>query len=401
MINLFSQRFVYQNKEVPAESAPAKVYEKKDLNEAVDTVGQLTQNIEKAEGKRNQLVEKVANMGRDDFIKAWSSYQLNNGQPVTYEAYQDFIDTLAVFAPQNLKDRLLTLLPPDHKLPPLRVEFGQEEALSSEIDEKKYAKRFSPEARKSLHKAGIPPEKANAYKYEASDIIDFVQNYHLEPAEVNPYAKFNGRGDEIRIFFASDVNALVRARVSIFAVEDYPDYLNGEAIAHLYERGIFKMPNYSARFTRHFDVSDLIVNDITPEQAEKYPKRFDAYDIAHLVKGDVKPEQTKEWASSRFSGLDIAHLVKAGITRDQADEYPLVYKGPHRTFKLGGLTISYLHAHSIRAESLKAKTVTDPLYHERFLADYEEQLKKGDYWKPGDPIRPVPPLEGMKGIAPK
>lgn len=315
----FSQRFAHQNKEVPAESAPTKVYEKKDLNEAVDTVGQLTQNIEKAEDKRNQLVEKIANMSRDDFIKAWSSYQLNAGAPVTYEAYQGFIDKLIAVAALELKDRLLTLLPPDHKLPPLRVELGQEEALSPEIDEKKYAKRFSMEARKRLHKAGIPPEKANAYKYEFDlDVIDFVQIYHLEPADVNPYAKFCNLSDD-RLFFARDINALVRAH--------------------------------------------------------------------------VKPEQTKVWVSSRFSGPDIAHLVKAGLTRAQADEYPFEYEGPHRTFSLNGLKISYLHAHGIRAESLKVKTVTDPSYYERLLADFEGSLRKEGYWKPGDPIKPLlPPL---------
>jgi len=64
----------------------------------------------------------------------------------------------------------------------------------------------------------------------------------------------------------------------------------------------------------------LVRERCSPQQADEYSQRFDAFDVLHLVKGGITQQQADQY-SQRFSGADIAFLFRSGITQQQVDEY--------------------------------------------------------------------------------
>jgi|GEM_PF-78228 len=168
----------------------------------------------------------------------------------------------------------------------------------------RYARWFSGYEVRHLVKKSIPFWKANAYgrRFDAKTIITLIK------AKVPPSTakRFHHR------FSGSDIRELAKAKVGPKVANKFNKSFKGEGIAFIAKKGQLRLWMHFNRFAKRFKspraVGWFLEKGISFARVNRYDKRFDAFSVVLFIQQDISPEKALLY-HKRFDWIDFAYLV--------------------------------------------------------------------------------------------
>jgi hypothetical protein len=221
-------------------------------------------------------------------------------------------------------------------------------SIDESIDEE-YFPTFNEHEKSLLKKSHVPPRFANLLA-ERSSVEDIKGLFEAKIPVKKPG------------IFGCKVHGKLR-KITPDDIQRYDKRFSASDLFQLMSYGIkpSKAVKYPHRFTGR-EIANFISTRVSPQDSSNFHHKFDSSDIIDFVQHHIPPEKTEGY-NPRFSGHQIMNFINCSISPESVERY---------NSELGGYSICVLNRFNFSPEDVKqgdeellihmAKTVVELIY---------------------------------------